>query len=77
MQPHREAIRRRDVEKPIHEQVRRIKRGDMAFGYEWNAEPKSFAPERQLARGKAARELGLDRAIEPVRVTAHRFVPDE
>ena len=77
MQPHREPIGRRDVEDAVEHQVRRIKRGDVALGDERNAQPEPVAPERQPARGEAARQLALERAIQPVRVAAHRLVADE
>ena len=45
VQPHRQAIRRRDIENAIQDQVRRIERGDVAFGDERDAEPEAVAPE--------------------------------
>ena len=77
VQPHRNPIRRGDIKHPVQNQVRRIKRGDVALCDERHAQPEPVAPERKPAHREAAHQLAFERPVKPVRIAPDGFIPEE
>ena len=77
VEPHRQAVRCRDIERAVEQPIRRVEGRDVALGHEGHTETEPIAPERQRALAQRVRQLDLDRAVENVGITTDRLDADE
>ncbi len=77
VKPHQQPVGGRDRQHAIGDQVWRVKRRDVAFRHKRHAQAHPVAPEWEAAFRQRARQLGLQRAVHPVGVTADRLETDE
>ena len=77
VKPHQQPVGGRYGQHSVGDQVRRVKRRDVAFRNKGHTQAHPVAPERQTAFRQRRAQLGLQGAVHPVGVTADRLETDE